>query len=99
MGPPVQDLWLMQAARADKNLMVMIEGYEELLTFDYRSTKWIEILRAFRFVHYTGWIARRYADPAFPKAFPHFGTRQYWKEEVDDLEKQWQLIVECIKPT
>ena len=95
-APPIQDLWLMQASRDDKNLMIMIEGYEEILSFDRRSLKWIEILRALRIVHYTGWIARRFADPAFPKAFPHFGTSQYWKEEVEDLEKQWQLIRECM---
>ena len=46
----------------------------------------IEPLRGFRFVFYAGWIARRWADPAFPDAFPHFGTEVYWEDETRDLE-------------
>lgn len=96
-GPPVQDLWLMQSSRESESLNLMLEGYEEILTFNRSTLKWIEILRALRFVHYSGWIARRYDDPAFPKAFPHFGSRDYWREELSDLEKQWQLMKDCRK--
>jgi hypothetical protein len=39
-------------------------------------------------VSYPAWIARRWEDPAFPAAFPHFGSAQYWESETRDLEEQ-----------
>jgi Ser/Thr protein kinase RdoA (MazF antagonist) len=45
-----------------------------------------------RFVFYAGWIAKRWEDPAFPRAFPHFGTDQYWENETRDLELQLERI-------
>ena len=48
----------------------------------------VEPLRAFRFVWYAAWIARRWEDPAFPDAFPHFGSPTYWEDETRDLEEQ-----------
>ena len=47
----------------------------------------VEPLRAFRFVFYANWIARRWEDSAFPAAFPHFGTAEYWENETRDLEE------------
>ena len=47
----------------------------------------VEPLRGFRFVFYAGWIAKRWEDPAFPSAFPHFGTDEYWENETRDLEE------------
>ena len=49
--------------------------------------------RAFRFVFYAAWIARRWEDPAFPAAFPHFGTPSYWEDETRDLEEHVDLIL------
>ena len=57
------------------------------------SLRLIEPLRTFRFVWYAAWIARRWQDPAFPDAFPHFGTRQYWETETRDLEEQVERLL------
>ena len=94
-GPTVQDIWLIVPGRdveSQRQIQVLLEGYREFRSFDSSNLKWIEILRALRFVHYTAWIARRWDDPAFPQAFSHFGTHQYWSKEVEDLEEQFRLI-------
>lgn len=92
VAPPVQDVWLLLPGRDRQKLEVLLEGYEEIGEFDRASLRLIEPLRALRFIHYTGWVARRWNDPAFPQAFPQFGTYRYWKDETEDLERQWHRI-------
>ncbi len=92
VAPPVQDLWLLLPGRDRQKLEVLLEGYDEIGDFDRTSLRLIEPLRALRFIHYTGWVARRWDDPAFPEAFPQFGTYRYWKDETEDLERQWHRI-------
>jgi Ser/Thr protein kinase RdoA (MazF antagonist) len=92
VAPPVQDLWLLLPDRDRQKLEVLLEGYEEIGDFDRTSLRLIEPLRALRFIHYTGWVARRWDDPAFPQAFPQFGSYRYWKDETEDLERQWNRI-------
>lgn len=92
VAPPVQDLWLLLPGRDRQKLEVLLEGYGEIGDFDRASLRLIEPLRALRFIHYTGWVARRWDDPAFPQAFPQFGTYRYWKDETEDLERQWHRI-------
>ncbi len=94
-GPGVQDMWLLVPGRDEEALRqraLMVEGYEEMRSFDRRTLRLIEPLRALRFVHYAAWLARRWKDPAFPPAFPHFGSHRYWSDETDDLERQLSLI-------
>ena len=98
-APAVQDLWLILPGRptdfeSKQQLESLLEGYSEMRVFDRATLKLIEPLRALRFVHYTSWIARRWKDPAFPLAFPHFGSHQYWSDETDDLERQLSLITQ-----
>ena len=40
------------------------------------------------------WLARRWHDPAFPQAFPWFGTPRYWEEHVLQLREQAALMQE-----
>jgi Ser/Thr protein kinase RdoA (MazF antagonist) len=96
-GPPVQDLWLLvpgRDAEAVQQRNTLLEGYEQIRHFDRRTLKLIEPLRALRFVHYAAWIARRWEDPAFPAAFPQFGSHRYWSDEVEDLERQLAIMVD-----
>jgi Ser/Thr protein kinase RdoA (MazF antagonist) len=100
-GPAVQDLWLLIPGRdadAIRSRAVLLEGYEEMRAFDHTSLRLIEPLRALRFIHYTAWIAKRWEDPAFPLAFPQFGTSRYWADETRDLEEQLRLIRENLTP-
>lgn len=94
-GPPVQDLWLLIPGRdqeAKRQLALLLEGYTTMHDFDHGSLRLIEGLRALRFVHFAAWIGRRWQDPAFPRAFPHFGTAKYWQELVADLREQLELL-------
>ena len=66
----------------------LLEGYTQFCNFDYRELRLIEALRALRIMHYAAWIARRWTDPAFPRAFPWFGENKYWEEHVLALREQ-----------
>jgi Ser/Thr protein kinase RdoA (MazF antagonist) len=87
-GPPVQDLWLLargdseDARRARQDLL---EGYELFREFDHSTLRLCEPLRGLRIVYMSGWIARRWDDPAFPAAFPTFRTAGYWMQEYEEL--------------
>lgn len=94
-GPAVQDIWLLipgRDAEAQEQRRLLLEGYTQMRTFDPKQLRLIEGLRALRFIHYSCWIARRYKDPAFPLAFPEFGTYAYWQDELGDLEQQLRLL-------
>lgn len=95
MGPCVQDIWLLIPGRDDYaklKLEKLLTGYESMGHFDRATLKLIEPLRALRYIHFTAWIAKRWKDPAFPKAFPYFGTMKYWQEQLLDLREQSALI-------
>jgi Ser/Thr protein kinase RdoA (MazF antagonist) len=99
MGPTVQDFWMMQGGQdawAERRLELMLEGYETWGEFDRGSLRLVESLRAMRMVHFATWIARRWKDPAFPVAFPHFGTAPWWEGEVRDLMEQLERVRESL---
>lgn len=90
IGPAVQDVWMLVPGRdveADRQRRVLVDAYRSFRPFDEAGFALIEPLRGFRFVFYAGWIAKRWDDPAFPDAFPHFGTEAYWENETRDLEE------------
>ena len=96
IGPPVHDVWMLLPGRdsyAERQRALLIDAYRQFRPFDERSLRLVEPLRAFRFIFYSGWIARRWRDPAFPDAFPHFGTEAYWQDETRDLEDQLDRIL------
>jgi len=90
-GPAVQDLWMLLAGRPAEmraQLDEILEGYSKFADFDSVEATLIEPLRALRMVHYAAWLARRWHDPAFPRAFPWFGEARYWERHVAELEEQ-----------
>ena len=94
-GPAVQDLWMLLAGDANEMqiaLADLLEGYEQFLPFDRRELGLIEPLRALRMLHYGAWIARRWADPAFPRAFPWFAEPRYWEDHYRSLEEQLAAV-------
>jgi Ser/Thr protein kinase RdoA (MazF antagonist) len=94
-GPAVQDVWMLVPSRDEEGSRqrdVLIEAYRQFRPFDRRWLSLVEPLRAMRFIHYAAWIARRWHDPAFPLAFPHFGTEHYWERETGDLEQQLAIM-------
>jgi Ser/Thr protein kinase RdoA (MazF antagonist) len=97
MGPAVQDLWMLLAgdrAAMTEQLGHALEGYADFCDFDRRELNLVEALRTLRMIHYSGWIARRWDDPAFPAAFPWFGTPRYWQNQILELREQVGLLDE-----
>lgn len=95
MGPAVQDIWLLipgddQQAVADRN--IFLDQYETFRDFDHASLKLIEPLRALRYIHFAAWIGKRWEDGAFKRAFPYYGTDQYWSTLTYDLHFQLEKI-------
>lgn len=95
VGPAVQDVWMLlpgRDAEAARQRRVFVDAYRQFRSFDERSWALVEPLRSLRFISYAGWIAKRWDDPCFPDAFPHFGTDDYWENETRDLEEQLDRI-------
>jgi len=98
-GPEVQDFWLLvsgKEAQDRRNMESFLEGYESVRSFDRSQLSLVEALRALRYVHFSAWIARRWNDPAFPLAFPEFGSHKYWDGQTRDLEDQLSLVKEAL---
>ena len=76
------------AAAAAKSLRAVLAGYEQFRDFQRNELALIEALRTLRLLHYSAWIARRWDDPAFPAAFPWFGTQRYWQDRILELREQ-----------
>ncbi len=90
-GPAVQDLWMLLSGDATAmaaQLREVLAGYETFQPFDRRELLLLEALRTLRLLHYSAWIARRWADPAFPAAFPWFDTGRYWQDRILELREQ-----------
>jgi Ser/Thr protein kinase RdoA (MazF antagonist) len=96
-GPAAQDFWLLlPARRADSKaeLEALMAGYEIFREPHIPSLNLIEVLRPLRYVRYAAWIANRWQDPTFPRAFPDWGTEIYWQNQLSDLYEQLQILQE-----
>lgn len=96
-GPAIQDLWMLLSGERhdqEKQLREILEGYEEFCDFDRTELNLIESLRSMRIIHYAGWLAKRWDDPAFPRAFPWFNTEQFWGEHILQLKEQLAILQE-----
>lgn len=90
-GPAIQDLWMLLSgdrSAMTRQLSDVLAGYEDFADFDRRQLRLLEALRTLRLIHYSAWIARRWDDPAFPAAFPWFGTERYWQDRILELREQ-----------
>ena len=97
MAPAVQDLWmLLSGDRREQALQMaeLVEGYSEFYDFNIRELLLVEVLRTLRIMHHSAWIARRWHDPAFPRAFSWFGTPRYWSEHILILREQLAALNE-----
>lgn len=97
MAPAVQDLWMfLSGDRADQTagLDAVLTGYTEFCDFDARQLHLIEALRTLRLIHYYGWLAKRWEDPAFKMAFPWFNTQRCWEDHILSLREQAAMLHE-----
>jgi Ser/Thr protein kinase RdoA (MazF antagonist) len=84
-GPAVQDLWML--ASDERSMKALLEGYQQFRDFDTAELNLIPALRAMRQLHYAGWIAARWPDPAFPAAFPFAAESRWWEQHIADLHE------------
>lgn len=94
-GPAVQDLWLLLSGdQAEQRLQLdtLLAGYEAFAEFDHRQLALIEPLRTQRQIQHLAWLARRWADPAFPAAFPWFATEDFWLQQLHQLAEQERAL-------
>ena len=94
-GAAVQDLWMLLSGDEETRAIQMqkiLLGYRDFRDFNPAELLLIEPLRTLRLMHHAAWLARRWDDPAFPRAFPFFNTQRYWSEHILELREQWAAI-------
>jgi len=101
-GPAVQDLWMLisgERQERERQLGWLLQGYRLFAEFDPRELHLIEPLRSLRMLHHQAWLARRWDDPAFPRAFPWFEDVRHWenilqqlREQLDELQQEPLII-------
>lgn len=105
-GPAIQDLWMIADAAgthadgqaevpfgaASQAMLELLEGYEQIRPFDHRELVLVEALRTLRMIRHSAWLAARWRDPAFPAAFPWFGSQPYWQGQILHLREQLALL-------
>jgi Ser/Thr protein kinase RdoA (MazF antagonist) len=95
MGPAVQDLWMLVSGDAHsmaEQMRLLLKGYRQFMPFDDRELALIEPLRTLRMLRHSAWLAARWTDPSFPRAFPWFDTAAYWSEQTTQLREQSELM-------
>jgi Ser/Thr protein kinase RdoA (MazF antagonist) len=94
-GPAIQDIWMLlsgEPQQMELQLAKILKGYREFHDFNPRERHLIEALRTLRMLHYSGWLAKRWADPAFPVSFPWFNTPVYWQNQLINLNEQIEIL-------
>lgn len=94
-GPEVQDVWMCLSGTPEEQrfqLGLILEGYEQIQAFPREQLGLIDVLRALRMMHHAGWVANRWHDPTFPKAFPTFTQEEFWADYMQGLREQMMLI-------
>jgi len=88
LAPAVQDVWMIIRGRDEEAVSqreTILKAYQQMFDFDPAELDVIESLRALRIIHYSGWIAERWEDPSFQRAFPDFMSARYWQDEISEL--------------
>lgn len=91
-GPAMQDLWLFLDGQDGQSrrwqLDALLRGYEDFAEFDDAELRLIEPLRTLRMLRHSAWIALRWQDPAFSRAFTGFGSPNHWADQTAVLKEQ-----------
>lgn len=96
-GPAAQDIWKLLSGdrfEQERQLNELEEGYEQFRPFPRKELTLLEPLRTVHMIRHTLWIAQRWDDPAFPKAFSWFNTQRFWSDHLLALREQWAVLQE-----
>ncbi len=99
-GPPIQDLWLLLPEHAEKcqrEIQLILEGYEMFRTFNRQTIRLIEPLRAMRIIYFLAWCSKQAGDYQFKNNFPDWGSDGFWQKEIADLGRQLNIIEASIQ--
>lgn len=94
-GPRIQDLWMFLSGSAGeqrRQWSEIMEGYSQFGALEHHELRLIEPLRAARMLNHAAWIAERWRDPAFPRAFPWAAQARFWEGYVGDLIQQCETL-------
>jgi len=94
-GPAVQDLWMMLSGGPNEmgaQLGSLLAGYRQFHDFDPAELALIEPLRGLHAIRFCAWLGKRWSDPAFPRAFPWFGSERYWEDQTLELREQLERL-------
>ncbi len=97
-GPAIQDLWMLISGdppQQREQFEWLMQGYRQFREFDNAEIALIEPLRTLRLLHFHAWVSLRWADPAFPAAFPWFAERRHWERLLTQLQEQLALLQEA----
>lgn len=97
MGPAIQDLWMFLSGDREymsARLEDFLKGYSQFRSFNPCELHLLEAFRTLRIMHYAAWLAMRWDDPAFPRAFPYFNGQRYWEDHILSLREQSALLEE-----
>ncbi len=95
VGPAIQDLWMLLPGPLDqvqRELSLLLEGYESFSPFAEQTIQLIESLRAMRFVHYLSWCGRQYLEDGQTRIDESYASYGYWQREIADLQDQLEII-------
>lgn len=95
VGPPVQDFWMLLPGILEESFVeadLFLEGYETFRSFDRRTLRLIEPLRAMRYIHYMAWCIHQVVEDGETRVMDNFGTSDYWLQEIRDLRDQLERI-------
>lgn len=90
-APALQDIWLLLPSRPEdcpQEFAAFVRGYRQFRDLARPDVRLVEALRGLRYVRYASWVASRYGDPSFTRAFEEFGTDSYWMRQTADIVEQ-----------
>ncbi len=86
-GPAIQDIWVIQSNLTKQDAHECLENYIKIRNFDLNEMKIAELLRGYRIISFSAWIAKRWDDPIFQRTFSYFNTSEYWQKELNFLRE------------
>jgi Ser/Thr protein kinase RdoA (MazF antagonist) len=96
-GPRIQDLWMFLSGPSheqQRQWLDLMQGYQQFGALESAEFYLVEPLRASRMLQHAAWIAERWSDPAFPRAFPWAGEARFWERYVGDLREQLEVLMQ-----
>lgn len=86
-GPAIQDLWVIRANLNSEDSKECLESYNSIRKVDMNELKMAELLRGYRIISFSAWIAKRWDDPIFQRTFTYFSSPDYWQKELNFLRE------------